>query len=338
MLSKPSPRRILSFLTVLLAAGAWQVHDAQAQSNAWARKMFNKTKHDFGVVARGSDVQYRFKIKNIYKQTVHIADVKTTCGCSAASPTKRTLKTFETSEVVVTMNTQRFSRRKDTNLIVTFDRPLYAKVTIPITAYIRTDVVITPGSVNFGAVDEGTPAEKTISITYAGRSNWKINKVKIGNRHLTAKLTETNRRGGRVQYSLTLQLDGSVPVGSLRDQITLVTDDANSPYVPVRVLARVESEFTATASSLGTVQAGQPKVFNVVVRGRKSFQIEKIDCTNSPDCFQAKISEQSRRIHVVPVTFTPPEKEGLFRETLNIKIAGRDQPVTLEISGRIATN
>ena len=106
--------------------------------------MFEKTSHDFGVVARGSDVSYRLKLKNKYKEDVHIADVRTTCGCSAGEPNKTTLKSLEEAYVEIKMDTRKFTRRKDSNVIVTFDAPLYQEVTIPITAYIRTDVVVEP--------------------------------------------------------------------------------------------------------------------------------------------------------------------------------------------------
>ena len=135
---------VLRFASVcsLLAAGF--LPTAQAQELTWAEKMFEKRSHDFGVVARGADVRYRLKITNIYKETVHISNVRTTCGCTAAAPSKSTLASRESAFIEVTMDTRRFKRRKDSNVIVTFDQPLYAEVRIPITAYIRTDVVLTP--------------------------------------------------------------------------------------------------------------------------------------------------------------------------------------------------
>jgi len=331
-----SPRRLL-LVMIAAAAGALAVppRPAQAQSDEWARKMFNALKHDFGTVARGSDAQYRFQIKNIYKQTVHISDVRTTCGCSAASPTKRTLKTFETAEVVVTMNTQKFTRRKDSNLIVTFDKPLYAQIRIPLTAYIRTDVVLSPGSVNFGAVEQGKSPQKSIAISYAGRSDWKVENLKIDSKYLTGSIKETRRNGGQIGYLLAVGLKSGAPVGTLREQVVLETNDANSPFVPVMVTARVESEFTITTAPLGSVQPGKDKVFNVVVRGRRPFRIEKLSCENAPDCFKAKLSDKTRAVHVVPVTFTPPKKPGAFRETLAFTIAGRSEPVSFEVSARI---
>jgi Protein of unknown function (DUF1573) len=331
-----SPGKMLLLMTAAAigALGA-SPRPAQAQSDDWARKMFNSLKHDFGTIARGSDAQYRFQIKNIYKQTVHISDVRTTCGCSAASPTKRTLKTFETAEVVVTMNTQRFTHRKDSNVIVTFDQPLYAQIRIPLSAYIRTDVVVSPGSVNFGAVEQGKSPQKSVAISYAGRSDWKIDNLKIDSKYLTGSIKQTRRNGGQIGYLLAVNLKSGAPVGVLREQVVLVTNDANSPFVPVMVLARVESEFTITTAPLGSVQPGKDKTFNVVIRGRRPFRIEKLSCEHAPDCFKAKLSDKTRTVHVVPVTFTPPKKAGAFRETLAFTIAGRTEPVVFQVSGRI---
>lgn len=315
---------------------------ANAQDYRWAEQMFvdskgkQVTKFDFGVVARGADVRHRFLVKNRYKQTIHISNVRTTCGCSAASPSKNTLASGETVYIEVTMDTRRFSRRKDSNLIVTFDRPSFAEVRIPITAYIRTDVVLTPGAANFGAVDKGQKSVRTIDIAYAGRPDWKIRDVKVGSKFLGKKLEETRRANGQVNYKLTLTLDDSAPVGNLREQVVLVTDDANSPYVPLLVEARVEADVTVTVSPLGTMRAGNKKTFNVVVRGKKPFAIAKIECKEADDRYKVRLSKRVSRVHVLPISFVPPSKPGAFSEEFTITVAGRPEPVTFQVTGRIA--
>ena len=332
-------RRFVPLFSVALAAAIFgQAPSAFAQNNDWAKKMFDKLSHDFGKVARGADVQYRFRVKNIYKQTVHISNVRTTCGCSAATPTKRTLKTYETADIIVTMNTQKFLRQKDSNLIITFDKPLFATVRIPIRAYIRPDVVLRPGSVKFGAIEQGKSFRKSLSIAYAGRRDWKIERVKINSPYLSGTVKQISRSGGRVRYQLSVTLKPGAPVGILREQIVLVTNDANSPFVPVAVTAHVESEFTVTTAPLGTVKPGQKKVFNVVIRGRRPFRVDKLICANSPDCFQAKLSGKSRSVHVISITFVPPKKVGAFQETLKFSIAGRKEPVAFRVTGRIVKN
>ncbi|MCH7989210.1 MAG: DUF1573 domain-containing protein, partial [Planctomycetes bacterium] len=167
MLKKYVRRAVLGLVLLSLSCGA----ESQAQELSWAQKMFEKQSHDFGVVARGAEVKYRFKLTNLYRDPVHISNIRTTCGCSAAKPSRYTFNSREEAYIEVTMDTRKFMKRKDTNLIVTFDAPLYAQVQIPITAYIRTDVVLDPGAINFGAVDQGASVQRKLIIQYAGRSD-----------------------------------------------------------------------------------------------------------------------------------------------------------------------
>ena len=67
------------------------VSDSLAQQ--WAQKMFNKTSHDFGSVARGSDTVYKFEVTNLYKQTMHLVGVRTSCGCTTPTIDNPVIKT-----------------------------------------------------------------------------------------------------------------------------------------------------------------------------------------------------------------------------------------------------
>src|SRR5207249_2975864 len=98
-----------------------------------------KTSHNFGVVARGADTRYRFAVKNVYQETVHIASVRTSCGCTAAKPNQDTLLSRETAYIEVTMDTRKFEHQKDSSITVLFDAPFTAEVRLPISAYIRSD-------------------------------------------------------------------------------------------------------------------------------------------------------------------------------------------------------
>src|SRR5260221_626253 len=76
---------IILGLALLTAGGG-----AYAQDPQWAAKMFDKLDQDFGVVPSGADLKYRLKITNKYQQTVHIAGVASSCGCTAAKPARDT--------------------------------------------------------------------------------------------------------------------------------------------------------------------------------------------------------------------------------------------------------
>ena len=313
--------------------------NAQAEELSWAQKMFEKQKHDFGVVARGADARYRLKVTNLYKKTVHISNVRTTCGCSAAIPSKTTLASLDSAYIEISMNTVRFTRRKDSNVIVTFDQPQYREVRIPVTAYIRTDVVLSPGSAKFGPTDRGKDAKCKIEIAYAGRDDWKILEVKTDSRHIDAKVMEKSRGGGRVYYELNVTLKGTASVGPLREQIFLITNDVirRGRQVPVLVEARVESDVTVTPDviSLGTLFPKVDKKFNVVIRGKGPIAIVKIECDSDREAFKVRLPKSARSVHVIPMTFTSPNEPGDFSEEFSVTIAGRPEPVTFKAYGKI---
>jgi hypothetical protein len=125
-------------------------------------------------------------------------------------------------------------------------------------------------------------------------------------------------------------------VGTLAEQITLVTDDEN-PYIPVLVSARVEADITVTPASvsLGAVPAGQEKTFNVVLRGRKPFEIQKIECESANGAFKVQLPKAARPVHVLPMRFTPPGAPGKFTEEFTVTIAGRSEPLTFKAYGQI---
>lgn len=324
---------LLCWLSLCIVPGSAAV----AQELNWAQKMFEKQNIDFGVVARGADVSHRLKIKNVYEKPVHIANVGTSCGCSAAKPNKDTLAPGEEAYIEVSMDTQRFMRRKDSAVIVNFDQPLAQEVRIPLTVYIRTDVVLTPGSVNFGAVDVGAAAERKVEIAYAGREDWRIRDIQSGNSHIAAKVVETARGNGRVAYDLFVMLKPDAPVGAIRDHLTLLTDDANSPQVPVLVEGRVEADITVTPElvSLGTLAPGQSKLVNVVLRGKKPFLIDKIECEHETGAFKVRLPKDAKAVHVLPLTFVPPNEPGEIQELFTVTIPGRAEPVTFKAQGRI---
>lgn len=309
----------------------------------WAERMFSDLKVDFGTVARGADTRHQIVIENLYEEDITILDVKTTCGCTAAKPDRTHLKTHETARIEVVMDTKKFMNRKDSNVDVTLQfhgaRGVAVKsVRVPITAYIRSDVVLTPGNVDFGVAEYGQSAVRKIHVAYAGRPDWKITGVKSGNASIKSEIREVERAAGRVSYELTVQLLDQAPVGALQDRILLLTDDRNSPEVPVLVTGRVSPDIEILPSlyALGELSPGDVKQFNVIIKGKRPFTIAKIQCDTYPDCFEIRQpGEEEKTVHVIPFRLTAPTTPGEFEETFVVQVAGRDDPLTFFARGTV---
>jgi hypothetical protein len=314
---------------------------ALAQEN-WGAKMFDRQVIDFGSVAKGADCKLRVKIRNLYQETIQISSTNTSCACFRASVVDNAtqIASGQTVELEVTVNTVNYQKKRDATLIVNFYEPTKrstAEVRLPLQAYIRTDVVFTPGAVNFGTVDLGSGRSQLVKIAYAGRPEWQIRDVKSTNEHITATIKETSRGNGLVNYDLLVELKPDTPAGSLRDQLTLITDDGGNPQVPLQVYGNVEADITLVTNLLdfSNLTPGDMRTKNLVIKAKKPITIEKIEREKADESFRVKLPEDAKAIHVLPITLVAPNDPGAFDETFTVTIAGRSEPLTFRAMGKI---
>ena len=303
-----------------LACGlAFSAIAASASAQEWAEKMFTEKSHDFGAVARAAKVEYAFVLVNPYKEDIHISSVRSSCGCTSPRIQKETLKSWEKGAIIAEFNTRAFSGQRGARVTVTIDKPLFAEVQLQVHGYIRTDVVVDPGQVAFGQVPAGGGAEKTVTIDYAGRSDWKILGVEPTSPFVKADVQEVTRQGGRVAYRLAVSLDKSAPAGYVTDELVLKTNDTRSPQFPVKVDGFVVADLTVSPSSLllGILQPGQRITKQIVLKGKEPFRVLGIDCANPSFSFPA--SEEAKTVHLIPVTFEAGNDPAKFVEKIVIR-------------------
>jgi hypothetical protein len=290
-----------------------------AQAQSWAQKMFKVTSHEFGTVAKGSKTEYAFTLQNLYEEDVHIASVRSSCGCTSASIAgKDTLKTWDTSTILAIFNTKTFSGQRGATVTVTIDKPYYAEVQLRVAGHIRSDVDFSPGLVGFGEVDQGQVSEAKVVVTNYSRQDWRITDVRSANENLEVELSDPVRAGSGVSYTMLVRLKGAAPAGYLQDQLTLVTNESANPRVPISVEGRVKSALEINPSTLflGSIEPGQTVTKQLVVRAKKPFKITDIKCEN--DCFQFNLKNEAKSIHLVPLVFTAGESEGELEQTIEI--------------------
>lgn len=312
---------------------------AHAQDAQWAHKMFDQLEHDFGVVPGNADQKYRLKITNKYQQTVHIASVASSCGCTAGKPSKDTLASEESVYLDLSMDTRKFRGFKATKITVTFDLPIFAQVEIPVKAFISSDVLINPGAAEFGGIAKGADRLLRLAVAYNGRGMTSIKEAVCKNPNVAVKLVEVRRDAFNVNYELHVTIKGTAPLGEIREQVILVTDDPNNRNIPVLVEARVEPEFVVNPElvSFGTLLAGESKTMNVYIRSSKKqpFAIQKIESEKTAGTFETRIPKDARDIHVLPLTFIAPKEVGPVNEEFTVTIIGAAEPVTFKAFGKV---
>jgi hypothetical protein len=240
------------------------------------------------------------------------------------------------------MNTLAYTRKRETKLTIGFDAPALATVEVPIEAYIRTDVVFEPGKLDFGSVDFGKGAEQSVKVTYAGRPDWQIVRVKCTNPALKCQSNLISRNespvnGINVEYSLQFQLLPQAQPGRFQEYVTLETDDAANPFIPLMVLGTVQPDISITNPriEIKALRPGQTATARVVVRGIRPFVVSEVNCGGLKDCFTVRMGETPEKLQVVDMTFTAPDRPGRFTERMQLKVEGREQGLEFAISGII---
>jgi hypothetical protein len=319
----------LTAILVLLSAAA------AASAQGWADKMFEDgLSHDFGTVARGTQLKHSFTITNIYAVRMEITEIKSGCGCVSATAAKRVLEPHEKTTIDVSMDGKRFQGPKTVWVRVKVGPDYVSTAELKVSANSRGDVVLNPGEVSFGSVTQGQTPTKEIDVEYAGVVRWQVTDVVVGDAPYAASVKETYRKQGQVGYRLTVTLKSDAPAGVLKHTLYLKTNDQASPTVPVLVEATVQSSLTAAPSpmNLGTVKVGETYKRLVVVRGGKIFRVTGVDGLGEGiDLASAPAGTESEVQYVnFKCTF---DKPGPFRRELKIKTNAQDAPVTVVIEG-----
>jgi hypothetical protein len=290
---------------VLLGVGAGMV-----QAAAWAERMFPESRHDFGPVPRGARVKHDFVLVNHLSEPVTILGLRPSCGCTSGRANASEVGPGQSAVIEAQMDTRNFVGPKSTVLYVSLMTASgrEAETGLGVNATILSDVVLNPGSIDFGAVVRGQAPSRTLTIDRINLEGWRVHRMVSGSRVLDAQLVETSRKGGAVSYTLTVGLKPDVPAGPVRDEIRILSNDPETPSIPVMVTAWIRGELTAAPSvlSLGPVPSAAGVQGRFVIRATHPFAIRAIE--GNGDGFSASAPQEARRtVHVVTVAYKPEE-------------------------------
>jgi hypothetical protein len=295
---------------VMFVLGLVWATGSSALGQEWARKMFETTSHDFGSVARGAKAEFRFKLTNLYLEDVHISGVRSSCGCTTPTIATELLKTYEEGYILATFNTRNHLGQKSATVTVTLDKPFPAEVQLQVAGFIRSDVELEPGGVQFGTLDAGTPAEKLLKITARTGREWQITEIRSSSEFVEAEAVETGRQVGQVTYDMKVRLLPGAPSGYLKERLVVVANDSKSSEFPIEVEGRVLSALTVSPTSLfvGTVQPGSTTRKQLVIQARQKFCVTGVDCDQ--DGFEFQVPEGAAKVHQIPVVCRAGDKPG----------------------------
>jgi hypothetical protein len=325
-------KALLALVALVLGVAA-----CRAQTASWADKMFKEgTTHDFGSVPRGAQLFHRFSMTNIYAVPLQIIDVRTSCGCSTATPSTKLLQPREVGSIDVTMDGRRFTGPKSIRVSVTVGPEYTSTAELTVTANSRADVVFNPGQVTFGAVPKGGTPSQVIDVEYAGTLDWRVTGVLTNGAPFDVTLEELYRRPGQVGYRARFTLQNKAPVGPLKQEVFLQTNDPASQLVPVLVEATVQAALTVSPDPVRVPElaVGQELTQKVMVRGTRPFRVLAVEGAGDDVGVATRLPTDKPQVQHALVLKCRPARPGDFKRELRIRTDLQEAPITVTVEGK----
>jgi hypothetical protein len=177
-----------------------------------------------------------------------------------------------------------------------------------------------PASLQFGAVQQGKPAEAKVRLYRADFGNWKIDGVHLSDPNLHGEVIPVARQGSQVWYDLKVTLAPNTPPGYLGDHAVLMTNDPSMRQMPIQVEGQVRPNVAISPADLflGVVHVGQKVTKSLVVKADKPFRITSI--TGDKGSFEMpQPPSDAKTMHIVPVTFIAQDEVGKVVKTIHIE-------------------
>jgi len=287
---------IKSFLLIVVSLVFVVSSNDSANGQAWLRQMFkNQTNHDFGDVQLGDVPEHRFQFENVFNETFHIQSINSSCGCTIATASKTTLKTWEKGEIVCKFNTPAVGTGfKQATITVKFDRPYRAEMQLSVKGNIVTGVSLEPKSIDFGQVAENNLPVRKVQLRSSGNPNFRIRDVKSVFKHISVQIKETSRTNGMVSYDIITKLKDTVPKGFTQDQLYLVVEEGRNfdgtpklTQVPLPFNAKVTSalQLSPEILSLGPLAPGETVKKKVFLKSDKPFYVSDVRSHRRSDLY-----------------------------------------------------
>jgi Protein of unknown function (DUF1573) len=296
---------------IVLATWLWAgVSATSLRAGTWADALFPENKHDFGMVPRGAKVKHDFTLMNRLSEPVTILSLRPSCGCTSGRASTTTVAPGQSAVIEAEMDTRNFVGLKSTvltvGLITAAGREGEARLAV--SSNILSDIVLNPGALDFGVVARGQAPTQTLTIDRINAPGWKFERLVSASKYLAGQLAETRRDAASVSYTLTISLKPDAPSGPLRDELRLISNDPETPSIPVMVTAWVRGELTAAPSvlSLGPIHSTAGAQGQFIVRAARPFAITSIE--GAGDGFSTSPPGTARQAtHIVTVAYKPEE-------------------------------
>jgi hypothetical protein len=191
---------------------------------------------DFGTVAQGKKVDHSFTIKNSGDAPLTIGQVSTSCGCTVAEVSSRTVPPGKSSTIKASFNSTNFSGKISKTIYVHTNDPKTPVYNLTIKGNLFELIEVNPKQLNLGEIKVGTKKETTISIENKGTQPITVISAKTAMPQVTAKILKKKLKKGE-SGTISVAVTPRASDRFLAGYLTIVTSSPEKPQITIPVYA-----------------------------------------------------------------------------------------------------
>ena len=273
---------------------------------------------NFGTALSGPPINHVFMIKNVGSGPLEIRNVTSSCGCTAAKPSKNILAPGEVSAITASVDTHFEQGHSLSVVTLTTNDPANATLQLKLEGVIKPQVAAQPMDVDFGSVHQGSPAARDIVVSdMIGGPGFALKSVKNDSPYI--KVTESARTDGKPGALLHVALAPSMPPGPISDTLRIETSRAP---LRVAILGVVTGDLIVKPNqvSFGILlhHQGAVRIVRLTNQGSHTINVLGVDSTSN-SVFAQVAPVTPGKEYKVTVALRPNTPDGQIRGALTIR-------------------
>ena len=191
---------------------------------------------DFGTVAQGKKVDHSFTIKNSGDAILTIGQVSTSCGCTVAEVSSRSIPPGKSSNIKASFDSTNFSGSISKTIFIHTNDPKTPIYNLTIKGKLFEQIEITPKQLNLGEIKVGSKKETVIRIENKGTKPLTVISAKTAMPQVAVKILKKKLKTGE---SGTISVTVTPRAGDrfLAGYLTIVTSSPEKPEITIPVYA-----------------------------------------------------------------------------------------------------
>ncbi len=232
--------------------------------------VLDRSTYDFGVAKQEAEVDGAVVLTNAGDATLHIRDIRASCGCSEASLLEREIPPGESRTLVLKFRTYTMSGEVVKHVRIFSDDPERPEVEVILLVDIAAGIVVEPSGFYYGQVEVGQAPSVSLKVKWRDGTGTPFRLAGLEAPGLDLDVTSKPFEAGAWHgYELTARFRKPPPVGTVSGTVIVRTDLPERPRLLAHVTAYVSGKVWLDRRdvSIGMLPAGKPRTVMVGCRG-----------------------------------------------------------------------